>query len=286
LRQQGGVPGAFTLRTLEDARAIAAQLDRNPRVAVVGAGFIGLEVAASCKKRGLDVTVIEMQPAPLLELLGPQIARSVERMHVARGVQFRFGVSVVECQGAGRVERLLLSYGTALSADLVVIGIGVIPETRWLDGCGLALGDGVICDATLATNIDNIVAAGDVARWPNGRASGTERVEHWSNAVESGQAAAARLLDGPSTPPFVHVPYFWSDQYDVKLQFAGRVQPDDELTVVDGALDRPAYVALFGRAGRLTGVLASNRPAPFLRYRKLVAAGGDYAAACGRDHAS
>jgi 3-phenylpropionate/trans-cinnamate dioxygenase ferredoxin reductase component len=280
LPEAAGLSGVFTLRTLDDARAISARLAQGPRVAIVGAGFIGLEVAASCRKLGLSVTVIEPQALPLQSLLGPRVGAAIQQMHVEQGVRFCTGVSVAAVSGEGRVERILLSDGANIEADLLVVGIGVVPETRWLEGSGVALSNGVLCDATLATNVPKVVAAGDVVRWPNGLFGETARVEHWSNAVEQAAAAAARLLDGDAAPAFVHAPYFWSDQYQVKLQCAGRVRGDDTLCVVAGALNEPAYVALYGRAGRLTGVLTSNRPAHFLRYRKLLSERTSFEDAC------
>lgn len=268
-----GMTGVHSLRTLDDALAIRAALERRPRVAIVGAGFIGLEVASSCRKLGLEVTVVEPQALPLLGPLGAAAARSVLELHRGHGVTFHLGRTVSAVHGAGRVERLVLDDGTALECDLVVVGIGVDPETSWLEGSGVALeelGGGVICDATLATNVPNIVAAGDVVRWPNGS---PERVAvpHWSNAVEQGNAAAARLLEGPSAPPFSHMPYFWSDQYDRKLQSAGSVRGIDDFAVVQGSLDAASFVGLYARDGRVTGVLSSNAPAAFLRARKLIA---------------
>jgi 3-phenylpropionate/trans-cinnamate dioxygenase ferredoxin reductase subunit len=284
LSQAREFSGVFTLRTLADARAIAAAFSHKPRLLVVGAGFIGLEVAASARACGLEVSVIEPQAAPLLDRLGPRAAASIERMHVDQGVRFRFGLSVNELQGSSTIERVVLSDGSVVAADLVVIGIGVRPETRWLEGSGVAFDDGVLCDATLQTNVPGIVAAGDVLRWPNGQQVGTQRIEHWSHAVESAQAAAARLLhgngNGNGARAFLHLPYFWSDQYDVKLQCAGRTDPEAELVVVQGALGERSYVALYGQAGRVVGVLSSNSPAQFLRYRKLVAEGADFAKAC------
>jgi 3-phenylpropionate/trans-cinnamate dioxygenase ferredoxin reductase component len=275
-----GLAGVHTLRSLDDARAIRAELMQAPRVAVIGAGFIGLEVAASCRKLGLSVSVIEPQARPLLSLLGPSVAEAVYRVHVDQGVQFHTGVTVEALEGSQRVERLLLSDGTIIAADSVIVGIGVTPETRWLEGSGVTLLDGVLCDETCATNVPGIVAAGDVARWPNPLFGERMRVEHWSNAVEQAQAAASRLLDGESARPYAHVPYFWSDQYQLKFQFAGRVSPDDELVVVQGALSAAPFVALYARQGVLRGVLACNRPAQFLRYRKLVAERASLSDAC------
>jgi 3-phenylpropionate/trans-cinnamate dioxygenase ferredoxin reductase component len=272
--------GVYTLRTLDDALAIRAELARQPRVAVVGAGFIGLEVAASCRKLGLPVSVIEPQPRPLLSLLGPRVAEAAYQLHIDQGVRFFTGATVAALEGGSRVERLLLSDGSAVDADLVVVGIGVQPETRWLEGSGVALSNGVLCDASCATNVPGIVAAGDVARWPNPLYDENMRVEHWSNAVEQGQAAAHRLLDGEAARPYAHVPYFWSDQYQLKLQFAGRVAADDDLVVVQGELGAGGFSALYGRQGVLRGVLTGNRPAQFLRYRKLLSAQTPFEVAC------
>ena len=266
--------GVYCLRTLDDALAIRAALEHKPRVVVVGAGFIGLEVAASCRKLGLAVTVVEPQTLPLLGPLGAAAARSVHELHRGHSVEFHLGRAVTAVQGTGRVECLLLDDGSALDCDLLVVGIGVDPETRWLAGSGVALearGGGVICDSTLATNVPNIVAAGDVVRWPNAGNSERVSVPHWSNAVEQGQAAATRLLEGPSTAPFTHMPYFWSDQYDRKLQSAGSVRGSDVFEVVQGSLEAASFVGLYSRDDRLTGVLSSNAPAAFLRARKLIA---------------
>jgi 3-phenylpropionate/trans-cinnamate dioxygenase ferredoxin reductase component len=266
--------GVYCLRTLDDALAIRAALEHKPRVVLVGAGFIGLEVAASCRKLGLSVTVVEPQALPLLGPLGAAAAGSVHALHRGHGVEFCLGRTVAAVHGTGRVERVVLDDGSALDCDLLVVGIGVDPETRWLAGSGVALearGGGVICDATLATNVPNIVAAGDVVRWPNAGNSERVSVPHWSNAVEQGNAAATRLLEGPSTAPFTHMPYFWSDQYDRKLQSAGGVRGSDVFEVVQGSLEAASFVGLYSRDDRLTGVLSSNAPAAFLRARKLIA---------------
>jgi 3-phenylpropionate/trans-cinnamate dioxygenase ferredoxin reductase subunit len=148
-----------------------------------------------------------------------------------------------------------------------------VPETRWLEGSGLALDDGVVCDETCLA-APGIVAAGDVARWPNPLFDGERmRVEHWTNATEQGVAAARRLLvdDAASAEPFAPVPFVWSDQYDVKIQVVGSIRGDDEVTVADGALDERRFVALFGREGRLVGALGFSRPRIVMQYRKLIA---------------
>jgi 3-phenylpropionate/trans-cinnamate dioxygenase ferredoxin reductase component len=277
-----GLAGVHVVRSLDDALAIRAALAKKPRVLVIGAGFIGLEVAAACRKLGIDVTIVEAEARPLTRNFGAQVGEALAVMHRGHGVDLRCNTLVTALEGAGRVERARLSDGSSVEVDLVVAGIGVIPEVEWLKGSGIALGNGVECDASCATNVPGIVAAGDVASAPNRLFGETLRIEHWSNAIDQAQLAAAALLGQPFDPnPMAQVPYFWSDQYDIKLQFAGRVRPDDELVVVEGDLTSRAYVALFGREGVLCGALACNRPAPFIRIRKLVAQRAAFEAAIG-----
>jgi NADPH-dependent 2,4-dienoyl-CoA reductase/sulfur reductase-like enzyme len=259
------------LRTLDDALVLRADLARGPRVAVIGAGFIGAEVAATCRARGLAVTLIEALPRPLARALPAALGEVIEGLHRDHGVDVRCGAGVARLEGRGRVEAVALSDGARVSADVVVVGIGVAPETAWLDGSGLELRDGVVCDATCLA-APGIVAAGDCARWPNPLFGEEMRVEHWTHAVEQGEAAARRLLAGDGeAAPFAPVPYFWSDQYDRKLQFAGRARADDELRVVQGALAERRFVAVVGRAGRLVGAFAMNRPAALIKLKKQIA---------------
>jgi NADPH-dependent 2,4-dienoyl-CoA reductase/sulfur reductase-like enzyme len=268
------LPGIHLLRTLDDALAIRSALEKSPRVAVVGAGFIGAEVAASCRARGLEVTLIEALPVPLAHALGPEMGGVCAAIHRDEGVDLRCGVAVDGFDGGSRVERVRLSDGSAVEADLVVVGIGVRPETSWLESSGLELADGVVCDETCATRAPGVVAAGDVARWHNPRFEEVMRVEHWTNAVEQAEHAAATLLAGPGgASAFAPVPFFWSDQYKAKIQFAGRAAPDDEMQVVHGSTDERRFVALYGRAGRLTGALAFNRARLLMGYRKQLEEG-------------
>ena len=263
--------GIWTLRTLDDCLGLRADLERSPTVAVVGAGFIGAEVAATCHGRGLDVTVIEAMPVPLERALGVEMGGACASVHSDHGVSVRYGVGVAGFEGSGRVERVVLADGSSVEADVVVVGIGVAPVTGWLEGSGVELRDGVVCDATCASvSRPNVVAAGDVARWHNPLFGEDMRVEHWDNAVAQGRAAGRRLLDGPTAEPFAPVPYFWSDQYDVKIQFAGRL--GDEVRVVDGSIEERKFAALYGRAGRLVGVLGMNRPRLVMQFRRLIAA--------------
>ena len=280
-RRLPGTPtleGIHVLRTLDDALAIRRALEKGPRVLVVGAGFIGAEVAATCRTQGHPVTVVEPLAAPMLRALGPEIAAVTAELHRDHGVDLRCGVGVEALEGAGRVERARLADGSVIEADLVVIGIGVTPEVSWLEGSGLELRDGVVCDATCATSLPGVTAAGDVARWPHPLFGEELRIEHWTHAIEMGEAAARRLLATPATAtPFAPVPYVWTDQYDRKLQMAGHIRPDDLMEIIQGSLEERRFVAIFGREGRLTGALAMNRPAAVIRLKQRIARGDAFA---------
>jgi NADPH-dependent 2,4-dienoyl-CoA reductase/sulfur reductase-like enzyme len=264
--------GIFVLRTLEDCLAIRARLDARPRVVVVGAGFIGSEVAATCRRRGLDVTVLEVLPVPMARGVGLVMGDVCGQLHDDHGVDLRCGVQVAGFDGRDRVERVRLADDSAIDADLVVVGVGVVPATDWLQSSGLTLDDGVVCDETCLAE-SGIVAAGDLARWPNPLFDGESmRVEHWTNATEQGVAAARRLLaDDDNAEAFAPVPFVWSDQYDVKIQLVGCIRADDEVVVVDGSLDERRFVAVYGRAGRIVGALGFSRPRVVMQYRKMIA---------------
>jgi 3-phenylpropionate/trans-cinnamate dioxygenase ferredoxin reductase component len=268
-----GLAGVHVLRTMDQCLALRAEFETASRVCVVGAGFIGAEVAASARVRGLDVTVLEALPAPLARAFPPEMGAACAALHLDQGVDLRCGVTVAGFEGDGRVSGVRLGDGSVIEADVVVVGVGVAPETGWLESSGLPLDNGVVCDATCATAAPGVVAAGDIARWPNNLFGEAMRIEHWSNAVEQGAAAARRLLAGPGEAvDFAPVPYFWSDQYDAKIQFLGRCSPTDEVRIVDGSVEERRFVALFGRDGRLFGALAFNRPRLLMAYRKLLAA--------------
>ncbi len=275
-----GLAGVHTLRTLDDSIAIRDALRSGPRrVVVVGAGFIGAEVAATAVGYGAPVTMVEALPVPMGRVLGDTVGDVVAGVHVDNGVDLRCGVGVDEVCGAGRVESVRLSDGTVVEADLVVVGIGVIPNTDWLDGSGLTVDDGVLCDETCLAAPD-VTAAGDVARWPNPRYGEVMRVEHWDNAVEQGAHAARRLtLSDEEAEPFSPVPWFWSDQYDRKVQLAGRPRPDDEVSVVDGSFEERRFAAIYGRDGRLTAVFGMNRPRQVMQYKGLLERGASWSEA-------
>jgi 3-phenylpropionate/trans-cinnamate dioxygenase ferredoxin reductase subunit len=271
LPNQPTLDGIVLLRTIDDCAEIRERLESGPRVCVIGAGFIGAEVASSCRARGLDVTLLEALPAPMVRGLGERLGRSLGELHLDNGVDLRCGVSVEGFDGSGRVEAVRLSEGNSIDADLVVVGVGVAPETRWLDGSGLHLEDGVVCDETLLA-APGVVAAGDVARWPNPMFDGeVMRLEHWTNAIEQGVYVATRLLAGDAKPePFAPVPFVWSDQYDVKIQISGRFGAGDEMAIVHGSLESRQFTALFGRAGRLVGALAFSMPRQLMQFRRML----------------
>jgi 3-phenylpropionate/trans-cinnamate dioxygenase ferredoxin reductase subunit len=265
--------GVHVLRTLDDCLGLRDELDDLPeRVVVVGAGFIGAEVAATCRSRGLEVTLLEAAEVPLERALGREMGLVMAELHRYHEVDVRLGVGVDGLEGTDRVEGVRLGDGTIIPATVVVVGIGVSPNTGWLTGSGLNIDDGVVTDETLVA-APGVVAAGDIARWPSARFGGLLRVEHWETAIQMGEAAAKRLLaehHGTDPEVFDPVPWFWSDQYDRKIQLAGRCSADDDVEVVIGATEEHRFVALYGRAGRVVGVLGMNRPRHVMQLRPLV----------------
>ncbi len=265
--------GIFVLRSLADAEALRRALDAKPKVAVIGAGFIGMEVAASCRERGLDVTVVEFLDTPLVRGLGRVLGEHVAGVFRERGVDLRCGVGVKGFAGSERVEALELEDGSRVAADVVVVGIGASPATEWLEGSGLALDNGVLCDEFCATLAADVVVAGDVARWRDPRTGIPTRVEHWTNAVEQSVHAARRLLLGEAVGPFEHVPYVWTDQFDLRIQIAGEVREGDDMHVGLGSLDAGRCLVLFGREGKLTGAVGFKRARQLNEFRDLIGEG-------------
>jgi NADPH-dependent 2,4-dienoyl-CoA reductase/sulfur reductase-like enzyme len=286
---QPDLDGVVELRTLADSLGLRNRIaDGTARVIVIGAGFIGLEVAATARQRGCAVTVLEGAPAPMIRGLGVDLGLATAAVHTRNGVDLRCGVAVKAIEGTdGRVTGVRLADGELITADVVVVGVGVSPATDWLDDSGIALRDGIVCDATLNVGVPGVYAAGDCARWPNGMFAGQDdmemRVEHWTNAAEQGGIAARNLLAvdrGEQAQPYESVPFFWSDQFDSRIQFVGRVHGGDDVHVFAGQLDGP-FAALYGWEGRLRGVLGVSMPKMVMPFRALLArrAGWDEALA-------
>lgn len=254
----------FVLRTLDDAVALRAALAGARRVVVVGAGFVGLEVASSCRARGLAVTVVEASSEPLARVLPESLGRRIGALAVAAGVELACGVGVSAVEGGTTVERVVLDDGRVLPADVVVVAIGATPSVEWLEGSGLTLDDGVVCDARCVA-AEHVVAAGDVARWWHAALGRSIRIEHWTNAVEQGRAAARAVVHRGAASPYLPVPYFWSDQFGSKIQQSGSIASADVLTVVEEDAEMGRFVAVSERDGVLTGAFAINRPAHAMR---------------------
>lgn len=256
----GPVPdGVMLLRTVEDCLAIRERLGSRPRVVVVGGGFIGAEVAATCRSSGLDVTLIEQAVNPLAGALGQEVAPCWARLHREYGVDLRVRVGVEEIVGNGHVEAVRLTDGSQVAADLVIVGLGVTPATDWLAGSGLHVDDGVVCDATgRAEGGTDVVAAGDVARWWHPLYDRHLRTEHWEDAGNQGAAAARTLLAGPDrAQPYRELPYFWSDQYHVKIQMLGVPTEYDAVQLVEGDSSQWEFVTAYGRGGHTIAVLGT-----------------------------
>jgi 3-phenylpropionate/trans-cinnamate dioxygenase ferredoxin reductase component len=279
--------GLFTLRTLDDSLALRAAVTAvdEPRVVVIGAGFIGSEVASTCASLGGRVTVLEVMDIPLVNVLGPLVGAYCASLHGANGVELRAGVkveSIRRVDSVGGAPRPGLSVrlvgDDVVEADVVVVGIGVTPSTRWLEGSDLTVDNGVVCDDSLYA-ADGIVAAGDMARWLWRHDQFEEfiRIEHWEVAANAGLAAARSLLAGrKDAPPFTPVPYFWSDQYGIRFQVLGNPGGDDDVEVVDGSVEDGKFVALFGRAGRLRAVFAIGKPRQLMGFRPLLQNGASW----------
>ena len=276
LPNQPDIGGVHVLRTLDDAESLRSQLTEGARVVVIGAGFIGLEAAATATKRGAKVTVLEGLEAPLIRALGAEMGSAIGQVHERNGVEIRCGVGVSEIQGDTHVTGVALNTGEVIAADVVIVGIGVSPATQWLEGSGLTIRDGVVCDANLCAGPANVFAAGDVLRWPNELFADVEadmRVEHWTNAAEQGAHAANNLLaalnDGEQIP-YSAVPFFWSDQFDARIQCLGRPSANAVVDVVAGSTAEGKWCAMYSVNNRLTAVLGVSQPKLVMPSRTLL----------------
>jgi 3-phenylpropionate/trans-cinnamate dioxygenase ferredoxin reductase component len=261
--------GIHVLRNYDESMALRKEAESARRAVVVGAGFIGCEVAASLRKLGVEVALVEPQPAPLASVLGGQIGELVARLHRAEGVDVRCAVGVAEVRGADRIEKVVLSDGTELDADLVVVGIGSRPATDWLEGSGIEVDNGVVCDDHGRASAPHVWAIGDVASWRH-RLGHQVRVEHWSNIADQARVLVPAML-GEEPPATVAIPYFWSDQYDVKIQCLGEPEADDTVHIVLD--DGRKFLAFYERDGVVAGVVGGGMPGKVMKARNKIAAG-------------
>jgi NADPH-dependent 2,4-dienoyl-CoA reductase/sulfur reductase-like enzyme len=242
--------GAHVLRTLGDALALRANLGSGKRLVVVGAGFLGAEAAAVARGLGTEVTMLEPAPVPLAHAVGAEVGAVLAQAHLDHGVDLRTGVGVTSVARGG----VQLEGGELVAADEVLVAIGAQPNTEWLEGSGLRIDNGVVCDEYCAA-APGVYAAGDVARWHNPLFEASMRIEHRTNAAEQGMAVARNLLHPDAPKPFAPVPYFWSDQYDMKIQAFGYLRGHEEIAVVEGGYAERRFLAAYRTGDRVAGVL-------------------------------
>jgi len=266
-----GLDGVHTLRTLGDAVALRADLATASRIVIIGAGFIGTEVASTAVSLGKHVTILEAQPQPFRNQLGTLCGALLCHTLTEHGVDLRVGAGVAEILGGDRVSGVALTDGTRIAADLVLVGVGAVPNTEWLTTSGVECDNGVLTDEWGRTNLPRVVAAGDVARYRRG--AGHLRVEHWTNARDMPVIASRALLaalSGTETlgEPHDQAPYFWSEQCDRRIQLAGRIRPEQPIEVVDGAFEDGRFVAVQHHERAPSAVVGWDMPREFTRYRR------------------
>jgi NADPH-dependent 2,4-dienoyl-CoA reductase/sulfur reductase-like enzyme len=256
------------LRTLSDALALRARLRPGHRLVVVGAGFLGAESASVARTLGCEVTLLEPAAVPLAHAVGDEVGQLLSEVHRAHGVDLRTGVAVESVVAGG----VVLRDGTLVEGDDVLVAVGSVPNTEWLEGSGLSIADGVLADEYCSA-AEDVYVAGDVARWHNPLFDVPMRIEHRTNAAEQGLAAARNLLNPQHRRPFGPVPYFWSDQYDLKIQAHGYLRGHEEVSIVAGQVERGRFIAAYRRGDRIVGVLAAGASPKALRlWRRAVAA--------------
>lgn len=264
LPQLAGYGNVVYLRTLDAARRLRDALAARPRVGIVGGGFIGLEVAAVATELGCEVTVVEGAAAPLAAVLGSEVGGWVRDWHAERGVRFLCGSTVERAHGDGEVRELELADGSRVGVDVVVVGVGVAPDVEWLRGSGLRLHHGLACDERGRTSDPLVFGAGDATcRHVADRCAGGGG--HWTGASEQAQAVAATIVGADPPPRPAREGYFWSDQHDTRLQFAGAATPGARVTVVHGAVEERSFVAVYGDPDRYSAVFAMGCAREFLR---------------------
>jgi 3-phenylpropionate/trans-cinnamate dioxygenase ferredoxin reductase subunit len=269
LRGMQQMSGVHLLRTLDDAVALREVLVPGVRLAVVGAGFIGSEVASAARTLGADVTVVELLDIPLSLVLGEEMGSVCAALHAANGVDLRTGVGVAGLRGDERVTGVELGDGSVIDADLVLVGVGAAPVTEWLDGSGLVVDNGVLTDASGLTSVPAIAAVGDVARPAGPWTAVPTRVEHWTNALENPARTITALLGGDvEAMAAPRAPYFWSDQYGVMIQYAGHREPGDSVRIVEGSPDDGSFIAVYDHGDEMSAVIAMNAGRSFNRMRR------------------
>lgn len=278
--------GIYSLRTIEDAIAIKKRLLPGVRVVIIGSGFIGAEVASSAASCGSQVTILEAAEAPMTRAVGARLGHALGMIHDEFGVTLVCNARVVGFGGKEQVETVRLEDGWELPADLVIVGVGVVPNTEWLAGSGLTLANGLVCDATLNAGHEAVFGAGDVVAWPNEWWGSTMRGEQWIVAADQGRHAAGSLLAGQArAEAFSTIPYFWSDQYGCRIQSAGRTDIGEMTALVGDEFSRP-FVGAYRHQGQLIGIVTVNAPKAFaiLRQQLQQHAGFDEAVAHARKH--
>lgn len=274
----GPTTGRHVIRTLDDIAALRAELVPRARLVIIGAGFIGCEVAATARMAGLEVDVVAPESVPVDRPLRTELGKALQRRHEAHGVRFHLGVVPVEYQGTTRVTGVRLSDDTELPADLVLEAVGCAPNTAWLDGNDLDLRDGVLCDNRLrVADRADVVACGDIARFPNPLFDDVpRRVEHWTMAIDTAKRAGSTLglhLAGqaPDPAPFAPIPSFWSNQYEMRLQSFGAVNLGaDDIRVLEGDLDADEFAVGYHRDDKLVGVVLIGLTNRYQHYRGII----------------
>ncbi|GAA1466571.1 NAD(P)/FAD-dependent oxidoreductase [Microbacterium thalassium] len=279
-----GVPdlaGIVTLRSIGDADRLRELVVPGARVVILGAGFIGSEIASSAKKLGAHATVLDGAPVPLVRAVGEEIGGALASLHPANGTRLILGTVIEEFVGDDAIREVRLSNGEVLPADVVVIGIGAAPATGWLRDSGIDLDardGGVVCDEHMQTSLPGVFAAGDVAHWPNRALGLTMRLENWTNAADQAAVAGRNAVTPDSLAPYATVPYFWSDWYEQRIQFVGTATADS-VEIVAGSVDDTRFVALFVTDDRVVGAATLNEPRKIMKLRRVIADGAGREAA-------
>jgi phthalate 3,4-dioxygenase ferredoxin reductase subunit len=270
----GSLTGLHVLRSAADCAALGADLSRAASVVVIGAGFIGSEVAATAVRRGVSVTMVDPLPLPMARIVGREVAALLAAVHEPHGVATRFGVGVNAVSERGTQLAVALTDGTEVVADVAVVGIGAVPNVEWLADSGLTIDDGIVCDEYCrAAGQTNVYAAGDVARWWHAREGLHRRVEHWTHAGEQAAAVAHNICHPDDLRAYDPVDYVWSDQYDWRIQIAGRTGEGCTADIIGGVSDG-RFAALYGdETGAFTGAVTVNWPKAMVIARRLLVSG-------------